>query len=46
VVDKLINENGFDMLKNQLAELVWGSFPIEHPANAIGAAGHQRQPSP
>jgi hypothetical protein len=29
VVDKLINENGFDTVKNELADLVWGSLPIE-----------------
>jgi hypothetical protein len=29
VVDKLINENGFDTVKNELAELVWGSLAIE-----------------
>lgn len=28
VVDKLINDNGFDLLKNELAKLVWDSAPI------------------
>jgi hypothetical protein len=29
VIDKLISENGFDSLKNQIADLVWGALPIE-----------------
>ena len=29
VVDKMIADNGFDMLKKQLAELLYGSAPIE-----------------
>jgi hypothetical protein len=29
VIDKLINDNGFDKVKNELAELVWGSLPVE-----------------
>jgi hypothetical protein len=29
VVDKLIKDNGFEAVKNELAELVWGSPPVE-----------------
>ena len=29
VVDKLIGDNGFDAVKKELAELVWGSPPVE-----------------
>jgi hypothetical protein len=29
VVDKLIADNGFDTIKNELAELVWGTSPAE-----------------
>jgi hypothetical protein len=29
VVDKLVSENTFPKIKNELAELVWGSVPIE-----------------
>jgi len=29
LVDKLINDNGFEAVKNELAELVWGDQPIE-----------------
>lgn len=33
VVDKLINDNGFDTLKKQLAELLYGTTPIERRWN-------------
>ena len=43
VVDKLINDNGFKAVKNELAELVWGSPPIEkrwdHFRSAIKGMG-------
>ncbi|HFE32264.1 MAG TPA: hypothetical protein ENJ17_03015 [Gammaproteobacteria bacterium] len=29
VVDKLIEDNGFDHLRNELAELVWGDVPLQ-----------------
>ena len=30
VVDKIINDNGFEYLKKELANLVWGEDPIEN----------------
>lgn len=35
VVDKLIADNGFDVLKKQLAELLYGTAPIEKRWNAF-----------
>ena len=35
VVDKLISDNGFDMLKKQLAELLYGTAQIEKRWNAF-----------
>ena len=48
VVDKLISDNGFDMLKKQLAELLYGTAQIEKRWNAFlksvkgGAVNDQR----
>jgi hypothetical protein len=43
VVDKLIKDNGFEAVKNELAELVWGSLPVEkrwdHFRSAIKGMG-------
>jgi hypothetical protein len=35
VVNKLVKEHGFDSLKSNLADLVWGDLPIEQRWNAF-----------
>jgi hypothetical protein len=35
VADKIINDNGFDVLRKELADLIWGDKPIEKRWNSF-----------